>query len=153
MADYRIIGRSLRKIDATDKVTGRTLFADDLARPRMLYTKLLRSHMPHGTIDRIDTSRALALSGVVAVLTGNDLPIPFGILPVSQDEHALCVEKAHAAQERGMQPPVRHELPLVNEARVASEKQTGVPERRRSAQNSSALLEPSAAWRSTPQQS
>ena len=38
-------------------------------------------------------SRAKALPGVVAVITGKDFPIPYGILPVSEDEHALCIEK------------------------------------------------------------
>jgi 4-hydroxybenzoyl-CoA reductase alpha subunit len=75
------------------KVTGATKFADDLTLPRMLFCKLLRSPHPHARIVRIDTSKAAQLDGVKAVLTGKDLPIPFGILPVSQDEHALCPEK------------------------------------------------------------
>jgi len=89
----RVIGKAHRKIDAVAKVTGITKFADDLAFPRMLYCKLLRSTEPHATITRVDTSAAERLEGVIAVLTGKDLPIPFGILPVSQDEHALCLEK------------------------------------------------------------
>ena len=56
----------------------------------MLYAKLLRSPHPHARILSVDTSRARQLEGVKAVLTGKDFPIPFGILPVSQDEHALC---------------------------------------------------------------
>src|SRR5437868_5796631 len=59
----------------------------------MLYAKMLRSHEPHALIKRIDTSKAEALPGVYAVITGQDLPIPYGILPVSQDEHALCIDK------------------------------------------------------------
>src|SRR5207253_9549432 len=55
--------------------------------------KLLRSPHPHARIVSIDTTRAAALPGVKAVLTGKDLPIPFGILPVSQDEHALALAK------------------------------------------------------------
>src|SRR5690348_13070332 len=90
---YRIIGKALRKVDAVAKVTGTTKFADDLAFPRMLYCKLLRSTQPHARIVSIDTSAARTLDGVQAVLTGQDLPIPFGILPVSQDEHALCLDK------------------------------------------------------------
>jgi 4-hydroxybenzoyl-CoA reductase alpha subunit len=89
----RVIGKALRKIDATAKVTGATRFADDLSLPRMLYAKLLRSPHPHALIKSIDASKALALDGVKTVLTGKDLPIPFGILPVSQDEHALCLDK------------------------------------------------------------
>jgi 4-hydroxybenzoyl-CoA reductase alpha subunit len=89
----RIIGKAHRKVDAVAKVTGATIFADDLSFPRMLYCKLLRSSEPHARIVSVDTSAALRVDGVVAALTGRDLPIPFGILPVSQDEHALCVDK------------------------------------------------------------
>src|SRR5437773_8616262 len=89
----RVVGKALRKVDATAKVTGATRFADDLFLPRMLYAKLLRSPHAHALITGIDTSRAQALPGVRAVLTGKDLPIPFGILPVSQDEHALAPDK------------------------------------------------------------
>ena len=93
MATHRVIGKAHRKIDAVAKVTGATRFADDLAFPRMLYCKLLRSTQPHARIVSVDVAAALRLDGVVAALTGRDLPIPFGILPVSQDEHALCVDK------------------------------------------------------------
>src|SRR2546422_5906791 len=92
-AGLRVVGRALRKIDATAKVTGATIFADDLSFPRMLYAKLLRSPHPHAKILRIDTAKAARLAGVRAVITGMDLPIPFGILPVSQDEHALAPDK------------------------------------------------------------
>jgi len=91
---FSVIGRSLPKIDAWAKVTGETKFADDLILPRMAYGKLLRSPHPHALIKRIDTARAKALPGVYAVITGLDLPrVKFGILPVSQDEEALCVDK------------------------------------------------------------
>ncbi|MEX0692696.1 MAG: molybdopterin cofactor-binding domain-containing protein [Gemmatimonadales bacterium] len=96
MADrrLRIIGTAQTKTDAVAKVTGRTRFADDLALPRMLWCKLLRSPHPHARIISIDTTRAASLDGVKVVLTGKDLPTPFGILPVSQDEHALAPDKA-----------------------------------------------------------
>jgi len=96
MADakaLRVVGRAHRKVDAVGKVTGTLKYADDLTLPRMLYAKLLRSPHPHARIVSIETSRALALDGVKAVLTGKDTPIPFGILPVSQDEHALCPDR------------------------------------------------------------
>ncbi len=88
--ELRVVGKALRKVDAVAKVTGATKFADDLALPRMLYAKLLRSPHPHARILAVDTTKALRLEGVKAILTGKDFPIPFGILPVSQDEHALC---------------------------------------------------------------
>src|SRR5256714_1673622 len=89
----KVIGKPFRKVDARAKCNGQTRFADDISLPRMLYCKLLRSPVPHALIKRIDATRARQLPGVVAVITGGDLPIPYGILPVSQDEHALCIEK------------------------------------------------------------
>jgi 4-hydroxybenzoyl-CoA reductase alpha subunit len=89
----RVVGRPYPKVDAAAKVTGQTRFADDVALPRMLHCKLLRSRLAHARIVRIDASRALAAPGVVAVATGRDLPVSFGILPVSQDEHALCIDR------------------------------------------------------------
>src|SRR4051812_36279076 len=88
-----IIGKSRRRVDARAKVTGQTRFADDIVLPRMAHAKLLRSPVPHARVVRIDASRALARSGVYLVLTGKDLPIPYGILPVSQDEHALAIDR------------------------------------------------------------
>jgi 4-hydroxybenzoyl-CoA reductase subunit alpha len=91
---FTVIGQPLPKIDAWAKVTGDTKYADDLALPRMAFGKLLRSSHAHARIVGIDTSRARALPGVYAVITGADLPrVKFGILPVSQDEEALCLEK------------------------------------------------------------
>ncbi|MCA1626542.1 MAG: molybdopterin-dependent oxidoreductase, partial [Acidobacteria bacterium] len=89
----KVIGKPFRKVDARAKCTGQTKFADDIVLPRMLYAKLLRSPEPHAIIKGIDTSKAEALPGVYAVITGKDLPISYGILPVSQDEHALCIDK------------------------------------------------------------
>src|SRR5215469_7668609 len=90
---YHVIGTPRPKVDAYGKVTGRALYADDIMLPRMLYGRLLRSPHAHAHIISIDTRRALNLPGVVAVITGEDLPQKFGILPSSQDEYALAVEK------------------------------------------------------------
>jgi 4-hydroxybenzoyl-CoA reductase alpha subunit len=87
-----VIGQPLRKVDAAAKVTGRTIFADDLVLPQMLYAKMLRSTRPHARIVRIDTSAAEMMDGVKAILLGTELPITFGILPVSQDEHTLAID-------------------------------------------------------------
>jgi 4-hydroxybenzoyl-CoA reductase subunit alpha len=91
---FAVVGQPLAKIDAWAKVTGETRYADDLVLPRMAYAKLLRSSHPHARITRIDTAAARARPGVYGVITGYDLPrVKFGILPVSQDEEALCTEK------------------------------------------------------------
>ena len=90
---YKYIGAPLPKVDAYAKVTGRAIYADDIMLPRMLYGRLLRSPHPHARIVAIETSRALELPGVLAVITGEDLPQRFGILPSSQDEYALAIDK------------------------------------------------------------
>jgi len=90
--ELRVIGLPRRRVDARAKVTGQTRFADDIFLPRMAHCKLLRSPHPHARIRNIDTSRALAYPGIYLVLTGKDVPIQYGILPVSQDEQALCLD-------------------------------------------------------------
>ncbi|MCP4223794.1 MAG: 4-hydroxybenzoyl-CoA reductase subunit alpha, partial [Actinomycetia bacterium] len=72
---------------------GRLGFADDITLPGTLIGRQLRSPHAHALITAIDTSRAEALEGVLAVITGRDLPTAYGILPVSQDEHALAAAK------------------------------------------------------------
>ncbi len=88
-----VVGSPLPRVDAYSKVTGRALYADDILLPRMAYAKLLRSPHPHARILSIDIRKALALPGVLAVLTGEDLPRKYGILPSSQDEYALAIDK------------------------------------------------------------
>lgn len=91
--ELSVIGQPLPKVDAWDKCVGRTIYADDLNLPRLAVGKILRSPHPHALIKRIDVNRARRMPGVYAVITGEDLPIKYGILPVSQDEEALCREK------------------------------------------------------------
>ncbi len=92
-SDLRVVGKPHRKVDAHSKVTGQTKYADDLVFPRMLHTKILRSTIPHGHILKIDTSKAESYPGVKVVLTGKDLTIRYGALPVSEDEYPLAVGK------------------------------------------------------------
>jgi putative selenate reductase molybdopterin-binding subunit len=87
-----VVGKPLARVDALEKVTGRAQYVYDLAVPGMLYGEILRSPYPHARIKRIDVSRARAHPGVVAVITGADLPYPkFGAFV--QDETALAVDK------------------------------------------------------------
>ena len=91
--DFNLVGKPFRRVDGRAKVTGQTRFADDLSFPRMVHMKLVRSTVPHARIVDIDLSEAEKMPGVLGFLTGESMPNPFGILPVSQDEHALCVDK------------------------------------------------------------
>jgi 4-hydroxybenzoyl-CoA reductase subunit alpha len=91
---FSVIGKRNRKVEGLAKATGQAIYADDIRLPRMLHAKLLRSIHAHARIRSIDASEALAMPGVHAVITGKDLPIRYGIIPWTEDEQALCEEKA-----------------------------------------------------------
>ncbi|HLH67985.1 MAG TPA: molybdopterin cofactor-binding domain-containing protein [Candidatus Dormibacteraeota bacterium] len=91
--ELEVVGRPLPRVDAVARATGTARYADDLQLPRMLHCKILRSPHPHARILSVDPTPAQRLPGVKAVLTGHDLPIRYGIMPVSQDERALEFEK------------------------------------------------------------
>ncbi|HEX5606998.1 MAG TPA: molybdopterin cofactor-binding domain-containing protein, partial [Candidatus Binatia bacterium] len=95
--NFSVIGKPLRKIDAMAKCVGETLYADDLNLPRMIHAKLLRSPHPHARILGVNAARALKLDGVFAILTGEEMPEKFGIMPSTQDEEALVIDKARYA--------------------------------------------------------
>ena len=81
------------KIDGLPKITGAAIFTDDIKMPRMVHAKVLRSPHSHARIANIDASDALAMEGVLAVITGEDVPITYGAIPVAQDETALALGK------------------------------------------------------------
>jgi len=86
------IGESVQRIDAREKVTGAAQFADDLQfGPGLLYARIKRSPHPHALIKKIDVSRALALPGVKAVVTGADTPGFIGLY--LQDRHIFCTDR------------------------------------------------------------
>ena len=74
MAEDRLVGKNYSPPDLVAKVTGRAKYAEDFRADGMLFAKLLLSPMPHARVRRIDTRAALAMEGVVAVLTADDLP-------------------------------------------------------------------------------
>ena len=80
-------------IDGVEKVTGRAKYTADLHAPGALAGRVLRSPLPHARILSIDTSAAEALEGVAAVCTGADCRIPFGVLPIAENEYPLAREK------------------------------------------------------------
>lgn len=88
------LGKVHRKVDAMERMRGNTRYADDIKLPGMLHGKIKRSPHAHARIVSIDTSRAEAMDGVFAVVTGQDFPTPYGIIPWTPDETALCLEKA-----------------------------------------------------------
>lgn len=94
-----VVGHRLPRVDGWAKVSGRAQYADDLSLPGMLFGKLPRSTHAHARIRAVRTDRARALPGVVAVITGQDLPVRYGVFPVGQDETALAVDKVRYVGE------------------------------------------------------
>ena len=85
-----IIGQSVTRVDAPDKVTGRAKYTDDLADKSALIAKVLHSTIAHGYVKSIDTSEAERIKGVVKIVTCFDVPdIPFPTAghPWSTDVH------------------------------------------------------------------
>ncbi|MCG3169899.1 MAG: Caffeine dehydrogenase subunit alpha [Pseudomonadales bacterium] len=97
-SERRWIGRELPRVEDPALVTGRTEFIDNASVPGMLHAAVLRSPHAHARIVRIDARRALALPGVVAVLTGADVARwsnPSGGYPEGTGLHCMATDKAH----------------------------------------------------------
>ncbi len=90
---FGAIGKGRPYIEAEKKVKGTAEYADDIAVRNALHCKFLRSIYPHAKIESIDISEALKLDGVHYISTGKELPVKFGVLPISQDETAMAVDK------------------------------------------------------------
>ena len=77
-------------VDGIDKVTGRARYTADLDHDDALVGRILRSPVSHGEILKLDVSKARALDGVVAVVTGDDCPHTYGVLPIAMNEYPLA---------------------------------------------------------------
>ncbi len=78
MANPKLVGQNYITNDMVAKVTGRAKYAEDFRADGMLFARQLLSPLPHARIRRLDTSAALALPGVKAIVTADDLPKPAG---------------------------------------------------------------------------
>lgn len=74
MADYKLVGKNFTPPDMVAKVTGAAKYAEDFRAEGMLHAKLLLSPMPHARVRNIDTSAAMKMKGVVAIITPDDVP-------------------------------------------------------------------------------
>ena len=90
---FNVVGARMRKADSILKATGEAIYTDDIALPRMAHGRILRSPHAHARILSIDTTQAEALQGVFAVMTGEELPTPYCVIPWTPDETALCTDK------------------------------------------------------------
>ena len=91
--EHKNVGKPRPYLDAQRKVKGSADYADDIVIKNALHCKFLRSIYPHAKIENIDVSEALKINGVHYIALGNELPVKFGVLPVSQDETAMAVSK------------------------------------------------------------
>src|ERR1035437_6412512 len=111
---YKLIGKNYQTADLVAKVTGRSKYAEDFRAEGMLFCKLLLSPVPHGRVKRIDASEALAMPGVRAILTADDLPAPADTLTDNG-----TVIKASKWGERGLtMEPVYQGEPILAVAAV-----------------------------------
>lgn len=113
MTAYKHVGSRVERIEGFDKVTGKRTYAVDIKLPRMVHARILRSPLAHGIIKSIDTAKAKAYPGVVAVITGKDVPeIPADtgtryeaamavneVLFYGQPVAAVLAEEPHIAEE------------------------------------------------------
>jgi CO/xanthine dehydrogenase Mo-binding subunit len=100
MSRTTTLGSNVPRVDGREKVTGEAQFAGDLVVPGMLHGKVLRSHLPHARIVRIDRSAAEKLPGVVAVLTGEDiLDINYRYGHAIKDRPIIAVERVRFVGE------------------------------------------------------
>ncbi|MCK5316120.1 MAG: molybdopterin-dependent oxidoreductase [Anaerolineales bacterium] len=85
----KIVGESVKRIDAFGKVTGKTQYPGDINLPNQAYMKILFANRPHAIIRKIDTKKAEALDGVIAVFTAKDVPVnEYGL--IMPDQPVLC---------------------------------------------------------------
>lgn len=92
---FKLLGKRVPLVDGPLKVTGQAVYTDDLKLPHMIVARLVRSTRPHARIKRVDAEHARHMTGVVDVLAGPELPPTsrFGVLPLTQDEEPLALEK------------------------------------------------------------
>jgi xanthine dehydrogenase molybdenum-binding subunit len=95
--NHKLIGKNYTTPDLIAKVTGRSKYAEDYRAEGMLFCKLLLSPVPHGRVKHLDLSAALAMPGVKAILTEDDLPAPADSLTDNG-----TVIKANKLGERGL---------------------------------------------------
>src|SRR5580693_7712538 len=105
-AKYKRIGKDYTTPDLYAKVTGKAKYAEDFRAEGMLFCKLLLSPVPHGRVKHLDVSKAMAMPGVKAILTQDDLPLPadsvtdLGVVIKAnkQGEKALAMEPLYQGE-------------------------------------------------------
>jgi 4-hydroxybenzoyl-CoA reductase subunit alpha len=95
----RSAGAPMPLVDGIEKVTGAAKFTADLGAREAFVGRILRSPVAHGAIRSVDVSRAAALPGVRAVITGADCDMTYGVLPIAMNEYPLARERVRYVGE------------------------------------------------------
>jgi len=95
LTNGNLVGRPVSPQDASLKVTGTATYTYDWQLPGMLHAKLVTSTMPHARLSRVDVGPAKGIPGVIAVLTGRDMPFLVGLY--AGDRDLLAIEKVRWA--------------------------------------------------------
>src|SRR6266540_6090497 len=105
MADNKLIGQNYTTPDLIAKVTGKAKYAEDYRVEGMLFAKLLVSPMPHARVKRLSTTAAMAMPGVKAILTADDMPgaatgatLGEGVQATAQAERGLTNEPLYQGE-------------------------------------------------------
>lgn len=99
MSDLKVIGTPAVRVDAREKTTGSALYVDDIDfGPSLLYAHLVESPHAHALIKEIDTSEALKVPGVRAVVTGKDYPYKFGLY--LKDRYIFAIDRVRFVGEQ-----------------------------------------------------
>ncbi|WP_312038918.1 xanthine dehydrogenase family protein molybdopterin-binding subunit [Desulfosporosinus shakirovi] len=93
MQELNVVGKSVRRKDALDKVLGKSQYSGDIKLPGMLHVKVLRSPVAHALLKNIDCRAAESLPGVHAVLTAKDIPESNTHGIIIKDEPVLVMDK------------------------------------------------------------
>ena len=93
------VGQGIPQLEANEKLTGSAQYIADMVRPGMLHGAILQSHLPHARIRGYDVSQALALPGVRAIVTGDDLPDGHRMGAFIKDEPAFAKGKVRYVGE------------------------------------------------------
>jgi CO/xanthine dehydrogenase Mo-binding subunit len=114
VAEHKFIGQNYTTPDLVAKVTGQAKYAEDFRAEGMLFAKLLLSPMPHARVTRIDASAALAMPGVKAILTADDMPEPAD----SVDDNGRVIRANKRAERALTNEPLYEGEPILAVAAV-----------------------------------
>ncbi|HSR54990.1 MAG TPA: molybdopterin cofactor-binding domain-containing protein, partial [Alphaproteobacteria bacterium] len=87
------VGAHVPLIDGIEKVTGRAEYTADIDQTGAMVGRIYRSPYAHARIIKVHKQKALALPGVIAIVTGEDCDVPFGVLPIAQNEYPMARDR------------------------------------------------------------